>query len=186
MLSGFLAVLISLVGTGILFFFWRRKYPLHGVAIISGWALLLASSVFWVASTGVEFGVVFSLIMPSLYAWVFIVAFSEVKSTGRSRPKPYQVLRPSYTQFLRNGGLLLLVIVLLAISSTFITLALTSALPIQEIDRLAVGALLLPVVWGGAIVWVLIDGRKFRPLIANGVSGLFSVVYIFYGVTEKL
>ncbi|GEM_PF-1326603 len=179
MLSGFLAVLSGLIGIVILFTFWRRKYPVHGTAVFLGWIPLAGSLLFWVASAGIEFGIVFSLMMPSLYAWVVILVKSEHKPIAHTRPKRYQFQRVSYTKILRNGGVFFLVIVFLAMSSTFITLVFTYSLPIKEVNRMAVGALLMPVVWGAAVVWALIDGRRIRPILINGISGLFSAIYLF-------
>jgi len=179
MLNGFLAVLSGLIGIVILFIFWHRKYPAHGAAIFLGWVLLAGSSLFWVASAEIEFGIVFSLLMPSLYAWMVILVKSEHKPIAHTHPKRYQFRRVSYIKILRNGGLFFLVIIFLAMSSTFITLVFTYSLPIKEVNRMAVGALLMPMVWGGAVVWVLIDGRRIRPILINGISGLFSATYLF-------
>jgi len=180
MLNGFLAVLSGLVGIAILFIFWRRQYPMHGVAIFFAWVFLAVSSLFWVASAGIEFGIVFSLMMPSLYAWMVILTTSEHKPISRTRQKRYQFQRLSYKQLLRNGGLFFLIIIMLAMSSTFIALVFAYRLPIKEVNRMAVAALLTPMVWSGAVVWILIDGRRIRPILISGVSGLFSAVHLFF------
>ena len=179
MLNGILAILTGLAGTSVLFMCWRKRYHLHRIATLCGWVLLLVSLGFWKAYSGLEFGIVFGLMMPALYAWIFTLMSSELKPPGRTRVQSYRILWPTLARVVRNGAWFFLVIPALALSSILITTAFTYLLPIQEINRLATAVLLMPAVWGAAVTWLLIDNRMMRPVLANSVLGLCSACYLF-------
>lgn len=174
-----IALAVALAGLGCLFGAWRRRIPARFRPVLVGWMLLALSGWFWVAGTGAEFGVSLVLIATSLVAWIYVVANRQRRErrtrADTSAPKPVAERR----RLADHAILLLLVVPLAAVASALVSVALSLALPVSEIDAMVTVLIVMPVLWGCAAYWAVADSRVLRPAAAMVLSAAVSAAVIY-------
>ncbi len=143
---------ISVAGAGIVsmlaltatYFSWRqhsRQLALYGGGLFVG------SFFVWSAAIGGEYGVVTAAILPGLLVWVILPI--ERKLLPATPPNTQiKSLDSGFLACSKNTGRFV-VVMLLSMAAVSITLCFgVYSLPIVAADRLALGIVLLPMVWG--------------------------------------
>ncbi|MGE0625571.1 MAG: hypothetical protein AB7I04_24055 [Pseudomonadales bacterium] len=174
-----LAVLAALAGLWLLFAAWRQRHGAVGYRVPLGWSLIVVSGGFWVSGSGAEFGVSLVLLATGAMAWLYVLANLEQRPPRirgeTNTPKP-----PAGPRTLRRHALLLLLVVpVAAIAATFVSVALSMALPVSEVDAMVVVLVVMPVLWGCAAFWAVADSRTARPALAMALGTIVSAAVIY-------
>lgn len=148
------------------------------IAMLGGWLAVAAGFAVFSESWGAERGVTFALIALSLVGYAAVVATAELR-TARVRQSGELALEPEQrpTNWSRGIAKSLLAIVLAGIASIGIGVAFAVAMPLAPQDRIVIGGLLVPILWGGGMAWTLCDARLVRATIV-----LLAVSAIGYGI----
>lgn len=163
------AICCSLAGVVLLWVAWRRRARrrLPFVAALAAWALATAS---WTAAFGAEIGIPLALESAAIVAFVFILSRIEFRDarTGRERTAP----PPHHTRYRWARGTIRGVgagPVAFAASAGVGVLFATTA-PLADATRLILAGLLIPSLWGAAMIWVLASRRLLLP--SAGLLGI--------------
>lgn len=118
-----------------------------------------------------ETATAYTLLILSLVAYATIAVGAELRS--RTARLPSVALEPEQrrTNWPRAIAKSLLAIVLAGIAAIGIGVAFAVAMPLGTHDRIIIGGLLVPVLWGGGMAWTLADAKLLRAtLILAAVS----------------
>lgn len=146
----------------------RRSYPL----LWSGWALIVAGLAAFDFGWGGEIGTAYGLIALGLMAYGAVALGVEIRD-GRRRAAREKALDPEERSPSWGRAIFksILAIVLAGIASIGVGLAFAVLGPMPEADRIIVGGLLVPVLWGAGMAWTLCDARLVRAFfVLVGVS----------------
>lgn len=155
--TGFLVftVLGQLLAVGMLFFAWQKSGALQRYALLLSTMLLFASTVAWVASSGIEFGVVQSLLTLPVMAWLFILLNCQWGKPNKRIPWRHCAAisatnRPNHPWYggWRHLQRFVVGIFVSGLASAALLTWLVSLLPWQHANRFITAILLFPVLWG--------------------------------------
>lgn len=167
-------------GTLVLRQAWLARRRDHRL-LWAGWALVLAGmAAFWMGWGG-ELGIPFGLIALGLLAYSLISATHE-RRTAKSRPLRETALDPEERSPSWGRAIFksLLAIVLAGIASIGLGVLFAVKGPLPEADRIIIGGLLVPILWGGGMAWTLCDARLVRAFfVLVGVSAVsYGIVFL--------
>jgi hypothetical protein len=83
------------------------------------------------------------------------------------------------TNWRRGIAKSLLAIVLAGIASIGVGVAIAVAMPLAVYDRIMLGGILVPVLWGGGMAWTLSDAKLLRATIVLVAVSLVSYAIAF-------
>lgn len=174
-----IALVVALAGLGCLFGAWQRRIPARWRPVLVGWTLLALSGWFWVVGIGAEFGVSLVLLVTSLVAWIYVVANRQRRErrTPADAGAPKPVAEPR--RLVDHVVLFVLVVPLAAVASALVSVALSLALPVSEIDAMVTVLVVMPVLWGCAAYWAVADSRVLRPAAAMVLGAAVSAAVIY-------
>jgi hypothetical protein len=169
-------------GIALLSFSWRRRQGAKAHLRLGGWLLVLAGMVAFGMAWGPELGTAYGLLALSLAAYVIIAAGLELRrapARSASEVAPDAALEPEErpTGWRRGVAKSLLAIVLAGVAAIGIGVAFAVAMPMPPHDRIVLGGLLVPVLWGGGMAWTLSDARLLRATLL-----LISISAISYAI----
>lgn len=171
-------VLLFLGGVALLRWAWLAKRPANLPFIVAGWLTIAAA--FWTFSHafGAEVGIAYSLIVLALAAYLIIFLGREVRSPKAQKVREL-ALEPEGrpTNWSRAVAKALLSIVLAGVAAIGIGVAFAVAMPIPTHDRIVIGGVLVPVLWGAGMAWTLSDAKLLRAAMMLG-----SVSLVSYGI----
>ena len=146
--------------------------------MLGGWLAIAAGLAAWSEASGAERGITFGLIALSLVGYL-AVAWSAELRTARVRQPGDVALEPEprRTNWPRGIAKSLLAIVLAGIASIGLGVAFAVAMPLAPQDRIVIGGLLVPILWGGGMAWTLADPRLVRATII-----LLTISAVGYGI----
>lgn len=184
------ASLLTLTGLALIYSRWQGNFARKVLPLWAGWSLVGIAVVPWTLATGIEAGIVLSLMVPTLFAWLLVAGNSEVRarkltrtgnsnSNGAGSDDHLGVNLRHLPPWQRNGTLLLLTVPLAALSATFTSVAFTNLLPFSELNRMALSIFLMPVVWGALAFWQCADPRWQRPALVMLAAAGVSAVLLF-------
>jgi hypothetical protein len=173
MTSGILALSVGTARIGLLYASWLERLSSRAIATATGWSLLALSMYFWVRSAGVEFGTVFGLILPALFAWVLLLLSIDRRNRKGRDERIVINAWPRFRAVLRNLGMFVMTVPLLGAVSAVCSVAFATLIPIDDINRIVLAVFLMPVLWGGLAFWACADSKPLRPLAA--VTGLAAI-----------
>ncbi|HHX83532.1 MAG TPA: hypothetical protein GX696_11205 [Pseudomonadaceae bacterium] len=154
---------------------WQRP-----LALSCGWALLLLSCWLWMASKGVELGIVYALLAISILAWLAVAANYETRRHHKTPPQRVEALVLPQGRSLGRHLLLFVGVVPLAGSAAILgSVMLVHMTGWQPVNAMVSGILLMPVLWGLGAWWVCADSRSQRPLLALLLCTLLPAFYIY-------
>lgn len=155
-----------------------RRGAMSFIAMLGGWLAVITGFTALSAAWGIELGVTFGLIALSLLGYAAVVATAELR-TMRARQAGELALEPEQrpTNWSRGIAKSLLAIVLAGIASIGLGVAFAVAMPLAPQDRIVIGGLLVPILWGGGMAWTLCDPRLVRATIV-----LLVISAIGYGI----
>ena len=178
MLFGTLGTLTAIAAVACLFASWNKRL-LNGWVVPAGWLLMLLAAGFWIAASGAEFGVSYTLLLLPLAAWALAFA-SRDRREQKTRPQEQGRLnRPGLKALLKHTGLLLAVVPLAGISSMVFCMALLSLLPLSAVNAIVLSVFITPIVWGAVAYWITADTRILRPLATVIIAGGAGAAVIF-------
>jgi hypothetical protein len=171
-------------GVALLSASWRKRAGTKAHLRIGGWLLILAGMVLFARAWGPELGSAYALLALSLAAYGIAAAGVERRDVAAGverRDAPARVARELAlepeerpTNWRRGIAKSLLAIVLAGVAAIGIGVAFAVAMPMPAHDRIIVGGILVPVLWGGGMAWTLSDARLLRAtvllLVVSAVS----------------
>lgn len=174
-----LAVATGAVAVGILYARWRKRTKLRGVLLVVAGALAAASLIFWMKVGGPEFGSAFALLNTAIVAWLFVLTHAEVRPKKRLEQILTAARIPSLRSIARHSAIFLVAVPLAGVVSTLASIAISSLLPWNEIDRAAFPLFAMPIVWGCVAFWACADPELWRPTLSLIACGGVSAAALF-------
>ena len=157
---------------------WRRRsgFKLH--LQLAGWWLVIAGFALFARVWGAEVGTFYGLLLFTAAGYAVVAVNMELRQ-AQFRPSREAGLEPEErtTNWGRGIAKSLLAIVLSGIASIGVGVALALTLPMPVHDRIMIGGILVPVLWGAGMAWTLSDAKLVRATIV-----LVSVSAISYGI----
>lgn len=177
MINAMLASIATVVGTALIYSSWRRWLGPRTIINFGGWLLIAISAMLWSVAAGWEYGTVYFITALPLIAWIFVSWQVSVRPSNNSAPNPQPIRLASFNlasgqRLARHAGLFLLAVPMAGFASALLSIFLTSLLPWQEVDRLALISLLMPTLWGLLMFWSCTDPKVIRPTAAILITGL--------------
>jgi hypothetical protein len=170
-----LGAALLLAGIAFLRVSWRSR-PKGGVsAILVGWGLIGLAFAAFAHVWGAEVGIFYGLLGLSLAGYAVVASGLERRSASGRMPRE-MALEPEERSIKWTRGIAksLLAIVLSGIASIGVGVAFAVAMPMAVHDRIMIGGILVPVLWGAGMAWTLSDARLLRAtcvLVATSVLG---------------
>lgn len=168
----------SVGGIAALRYAWVRDRRSRPYAIIAGWSLLLMATVLFGRAYGGEIGIPFGIMVISMLALAFVLANMEVRP-AKARRERDAVIDPSDRQKKWWRGILraLLAGPVSGAAGIGVGVALAAKLPLETINAVAIGGLVVPLIWGGGMAWTLSDDKVMRAMAV-----LVSVCLVSYSI----
>jgi hypothetical protein len=170
--------LLLLAGTLVLRKSWRERNGAKPMLRFGGWSLVAAGFAVFCQTLGGEFGTAYALMTLSIAALLVVAAGMEVRA-AKPRSARDIALEPEDrpTNWPRAIAKSLLAIVLSGIAAIGLGVAFAVAMPLEPTDRIVIGGLLVPVLWGAGMAWTLCDAKLVRATIL-----LIIVSAVGYGI----
>lgn len=166
---------LTVAGVALIRGVWRRSMAYRSVLLWAGWAVIGLSSYFWVRGFGVEFGLVFALGVVSLVAW-FVTGLNIELKQGHTSRGPRDLPRlPGIGVFGKQFIVFLLVTIFALVVSLLVTIGMSRAFTLTEIDRMAFVIVALPILWGVLAYQLCFSSRivrSFAWLVLAGLGGV--------------
>lgn len=172
----FAALLLCYAGLGALRLGWRRKHMPGRLAILGGWALLVAAICFSIQAWGVEYGTSYALAALSLMGLSLVAVNTERRPQALEKVRSDLALPASAFQkwltFLAAGPLA-------GITSMHVTLWVARALPGGEINNMAIAAIVFPVLWALTAYLVCFIRRPVLSAISLTVTAAIACIALY-------
>lgn len=157
---------------------WMKRRGWRTHLRVGGWSLIGVGLVLCGRAWGSEVGTAYGLLIFSLAGYGIVAAGMELCRAHARVPRE-AALEPEErpANWLRGIAKSLLAIVLSGIASIGVGVAFAISVPMPVHDRIVIGGLLVPVLWGAGMAWTLSDARLVRATIV-----LVSVSAVSYGI----
>jgi hypothetical protein len=157
---------------------WMR--PRRGKAYLrlAGWLIVIAALAAFIQAWGGEVGTAYALLALSVVAYCAVAAGIELRNAPNRMPCDV-ALEPEErpTNWRRGAAKALLAIVLSGVAAIGIGVAFALYMPMATHDRIVIGGILVPVLWGGGMAWTLSDAKLLRATLL-----LLAISAACYGV----
>lgn len=167
-------ILLLVVGTLLLRRSWLGRRPRNIPYLIAGWLIIVAAFWAFFRAWDVEVGTAYALIALALIAYMIICIGMEVRTQKAAKPREL-ALEPEEraTYWPRAIAKALLSIVMAGIAAIGVGVAFAVAMPLATHDRVIIGGLLVPILWGAGMAWTLSDAKLLRAaLVLGSISAL--------------
>jgi hypothetical protein len=164
MLPGTLAgTALLLVGVLLLRMSWVRRGAHNALPMLGGWLILLAAAATFGWAWGGELGTIYAFLAWSAVAYAVVGVGVELRAPKRAAARAL-ALEPESRPANWTRGIVksFLAIVFAGIAAVGIGVAFAVAMPLEPKDRIIIGGLLVPVLWGGGMAWTLSDAKLLR------------------------
>ncbi|MDF2621373.1 MAG: conserved rane protein of unknown function [Xanthobacteraceae bacterium] len=178
LLATLAGILAMLAGVALLRRQWARKSAGGRSFVALGWLLVLVGFALFVRAWEMELGIAYGLVAFSLVAYLVVATGAQVRSARQRGPRDVP-LEPQdrRTNWARGTAKAFLAIVLSGVAAIGLGIAFALGTPFETHDRIVLGGLLVPVLWGAGMAWTLCDAKLLR------ATGLLLAVSAFgYGV----
>lgn len=165
-------LLMLVLGVAFLRRCWLTRPNAHVAAVVLAWVLIAAGFAGITHGLGGKLGTAYALLALSAIGYAAVAATMELRK-GRSSSARDISMEPTErpTNWPRAIAKSLLAIVLAGIAAIGLGVAFAVAMPLPAPDRIVVGGLLVPLLWGGGMAWTLCDAKLGRAaLLLLGVS----------------
>lgn len=174
---GFAAVFVGIV---LLRQAWLRRGRARMLAL-GGWFAVGGGFYALMYAEGAEIGVTYGLLALSIGAYGTILANIQLSDRAAQVDKGDRALEPEQrrTNIPRAIAKSLLAIVLAGVAAIGIGVAFAVSMPLEPQDRIMIGGLLVPVLWGGGMAWTLSDAKLARAAILLTLVSIVSYAIAF-------
>ena len=158
---------------------WQRRGR-HSSLALAGWLLIVGGFVAASIDSGAEVGIAYASVAISICAYLVIAATHE-RRAPRKLPASDRALEPEQRRVDvgRAVAKSLLAIGLSGLTAIGIGVAFAVAMPMQPQDRIIVGGLLVPLLWGGGMAWTLSDPKLLRAAVLLTLVSIASYATAF-------
>jgi len=180
LISVIAATVLLAMGVGVLAVSWRRPRQSKVHLALGGWFLIVAGFIVFGHALGAEVGITYGALALSCVAYAIVACGVELRNS-RVRAVREAALEPEErtTNWRRGIAKSLLAIVLAGIASIGVGVAIAVAMPLAVYDRIMLGGILVPVLWGGGMAWTLSDAKLLRATIVLVAVSLVSYAIAF-------
>lgn len=154
---------------------WARKAGRPGLSTAAGWAAIGAGLWLFARRWGAETGLAYGLLAGSLVAYGVVAASASVRKAPTREARVALELEERRTSWGRGIAKAFLAIVLSGIASIGLGLAFAVAAPLGEQDRIVIGGIFVPILWGAGMAWTLCDAKLVRATVV--LAGLSAIGY---------
>jgi hypothetical protein len=171
---------LLLAGILVLRLQWAHKWRLARLGILCGWLLIGAGVAVFARAWGGELGTAYGLLAFSASAYLLITAGVELREPRQTNQREV-ALEPEErpTNWPRAILKSFLAIVLAGVASIGIGVAFAVAMPIGTHDRIVIGGILVPILWGAGMAWTLSDAKLLRATVLLGVISVAAYAIAF-------
>lgn len=170
-------VLLAAAGVAVLRRAWMRRQ--RSVSLLwAGWGLIAACLAAFVILWGGERGMPFGLAGLALVAYGLISLTAE-RRVVRQRAARDLALDPEERSSSWGRAIFksVLAIVMAGVASIGVGVLVATQAPWPDADRIILGGLLVPLLWGGGMAWTLCDARLVRAFLV-----LLGTSLVTYGI----
>lgn len=158
---------------------WRNSERRGRARVASGWTALLVSLYLLTTVLGPLIGLTIATLAFGLCGYCLVALNTERRQPRNTRGRI--VTQDASPQAFGNGWGRGFAAFFLAMITTIAIGAAAAGLPIGlPVNRVTIGALVLPIIWAGLVIWVLSEARLRRPVLGLcatiGASGLLITV----------
>lgn len=159
---------------------WLGRRPRNLPYLLGGWVLIAGGIALFAAGSGAEVGTAYALLCLSLTAFA-VLAFGMEDRSHRPEKVREPALEPEQrvTNWRRASVKALLSIPLAGVAAIGVGVAFAVAMPIPVHDRIVIGGLLVPILWGGGMAWTLSDSKLLRAAIVLGAISALGYAIAF-------
>ncbi len=159
---------ILLLGVGLAFLRlrWLRWRGMGRIGVLAGWLFIAAGITVLGHAWGIELGIVYGITALCTVAYLIValgVELREPKERANRALAPEPEERP--TNWPRAVAKSFLAIVLAGVAAIGIGVAFAVAMPMVPKDRILIGGILVPILWGAGMAWTLSDARLIRATV---------------------
>ncbi len=174
-IAGTLLLIVGVMGLALA---WRRPRGAKVLPRLVGWLCIAGGFIAYSRAWSAEVGMAYGCLVLAVVAYAGIAAGMEVRSSPSRAPRE-MALEPEErpTNWGRGIAKSLLAIVLSGIASIGVGVAIAVAMPMAVVDRIMLGGVLVPVLWGAGMAWTLSDAKLLRATIV-----LVSVSLVSYAI----
>ena len=173
-----MATIPALCGVGCLYQAW--KLPAARALTLYGWLLLAVSLCGWILLTGAEYGTVFALIIPALFAWLMIAVQRRKGRRKALAPGNIQPMAaPSWKKIGRNIARFIWLFAGLGVAMLLVSVALVMQLPFAANLNLAAALLVFPLLWAASVCWFLSSRKPWKVSLLSCAAALVSSLWLF-------
>ena len=167
-IGSLIGALLLLSGIALLRSSWMRRNG-SSALMTGGWVLVAAGFATFAYAWGGEAGTVYALVVFSAVAYVVVAMGVELRP-ARATANRDIALEPEDrpTHWPRAIAKSLLAIVLAGVAAIGIGVAFAVAMPLAAPDRIVIGGILVPMLWGAGMAWTLSDANLLRATILLG------------------
>jgi hypothetical protein len=162
-IAGTLLLIAGIVGIA---FSWHRRRASKRHLQLLGWLCIAGGLAVFARVWGAEVGLAYGLMALSVAAYAVVAAGVELRAAPAHAGREV-ALEPEErpTNWRRGVAKSLLAIVLSGIASIGIGVAIAVSMPMAAVDRIMLGGILVPVLWGAGMAWTLSDAKLLRATI---------------------
>jgi hypothetical protein len=155
---------------GLAFLRWRWLQRSSRLLTLAGWLLVGAGFYGYIYSWGDEAGTAYALLAFSAVAFL-VVWYGLERRVARVRPGREVALEPEDrpTNWPRAIAKSFLALVLAGVAAVGIGVAFAIHMPLVPTDRIVIGGLLVPMLWGAGMAWTLSDAKLVRATLLLAV-----------------
>lgn len=174
-LAVLVGMLAMLAGVVVLNRRWKRRSGYGPRSVPVGWLAIAAGVALFVEGLAAELGIACGLLLLSLIAYAVLAAGVQLRSARTRAPREIAPEpQERRTSPARGAIKAFLAIVLAGAAALGLGLAFAIGMPLGTHDRIVIGGLLVPILWGAGMAWTLCDAKLLRAtglLVAVGAFG---------------
>lgn len=157
------AIALLAAGVGVL---RARRRGAKSIPAFVGWLAMCASVVLWSRAVGAELATVYALLGVSVVGYLAVLAMLERRS-ARARDFASLAAEPEERRinWTRTAAKSFLAFVLAGTAAFGMGVAFAIAMPFDVHDRILIGGLLVPLLWGAGMAWTLADAKTLRATV---------------------